>query len=69
MKSFCGLQAPLQVKEQLRVFQPHLQMGISGYALIKAFGLLCTQGKLEDRKPLMVLFGDVAMHYILSAAQ
>ncbi|KFR10526.1 Exportin-5, partial [Opisthocomus hoazin] len=26
-------------------------------------------GKLEDRKPLMVLFGDVAMHYILSAAQ
>uniref|UniRef100_A0A4W5NG36 Exportin 5 n=1 Tax=Hucho hucho TaxID=62062 RepID=A0A4W5NG36_9TELE len=27
------------------------------------------QGKLEDRKPLMVLFDDVAMHYILSAAQ
>ncbi|XP_016046920.1 exportin-5 [Erinaceus europaeus] len=27
------------------------------------------KGKLEDRKPLMVLFGDVAMHYILSAAQ
>ncbi|XP_039198691.1 exportin-5 isoform X2 [Crotalus tigris] len=27
------------------------------------------RGKLEDRKPLMVLFGDVAMHYILSAAQ
>ncbi|XP_069464930.1 exportin-5-like [Ambystoma mexicanum] len=27
------------------------------------------KGKLEDRKPLMLLFGDVAMHYILSAAQ
>ncbi|CAB1338502.1 unnamed protein product [Coregonus sp. 'balchen'] len=27
------------------------------------------KGKLEDRKPLMVLFDDVAMHYILSAAQ
>ncbi|RXM30463.1 Exportin-5 [Acipenser ruthenus] len=27
------------------------------------------KGKLEDRKPLMILFGDVAMHYILSAAQ
>uniref|UniRef100_A0A8C9SSL1 Exportin-5 n=1 Tax=Scleropages formosus TaxID=113540 RepID=A0A8C9SSL1_SCLFO len=27
------------------------------------------KGKLEDRKPLMVLFNDVAMHYILSAAQ
>uniref|UniRef100_A0A8C9VMM6 Exportin 5 n=1 Tax=Scleropages formosus TaxID=113540 RepID=A0A8C9VMM6_SCLFO len=25
------------------------------------------KGKLEDRKPLMVLFNDVAMHYILSA--
>uniref|UniRef100_A0A8B9JLY6 Exportin-5 n=1 Tax=Astyanax mexicanus TaxID=7994 RepID=A0A8B9JLY6_ASTMX len=27
------------------------------------------KGKLEERKPLMVLFEDVAMHYILSAAQ
>ncbi|KAL2083565.1 hypothetical protein ACEWY4_021338 [Coilia grayii] len=27
------------------------------------------KGKLEDRKPLMVLFDDVAIHYILSAAQ
>ncbi|KAJ8250821.1 hypothetical protein COCON_G00227430 [Conger conger] len=27
------------------------------------------KGKLEDRKPLMLLFDDVAMHYILSAAQ
>uniref|UniRef100_A0A8C8IAK0 Importin N-terminal domain-containing protein n=1 Tax=Oncorhynchus tshawytscha TaxID=74940 RepID=A0A8C8IAK0_ONCTS len=27
------------------------------------------KGKLDDRKPLMVLFDDVAMHYILSAAQ
>ncbi|XP_030627433.1 exportin-5 [Chanos chanos] len=27
------------------------------------------KGKLEDRKPFMVLFDDVAMHYILSAAQ
>ncbi|KAJ8013750.1 hypothetical protein DPEC_G00033030 [Dallia pectoralis] len=27
------------------------------------------KGKLEDRKPLMSLFGDVAMHFILSAAQ
>ncbi|XP_010887303.2 exportin-5 isoform X1 [Esox lucius] len=27
------------------------------------------KGKLEDRKPLMLLFDDVAMHFILSAAQ
>lgn len=27
------------------------------------------QGKLEDRKPFMLLFDDVAIHYILSAAQ
>lgn len=28
-----------------------------------------SQGKLEDRKPFMLLFDDVAIHYILSAAQ
>ncbi|KAM4607212.1 exportin-5 [Polymixia lowei] len=27
------------------------------------------KGKLEDRKPFMLLFDDVAIHYILSAAQ
>lgn len=27
------------------------------------------QGKLEDRKPFMLLFDDVAIDYILSAAQ
>ncbi|KAL0964642.1 hypothetical protein UPYG_G00326920 [Umbra pygmaea] len=27
------------------------------------------KGRLEDRKPLMLLFDDVAMHFILSAAQ
>lgn len=27
------------------------------------------QGKLEDRKPFMLLFDDVAINYILSAAQ
>uniref|UniRef100_A0A8B9SY97 Exportin-5 n=1 Tax=Anas platyrhynchos TaxID=8839 RepID=A0A8B9SY97_ANAPL len=40
--------------------EPELQIGAAECLLI---------GKLEDRKPLMVLFGDVAMHYILSAAQ
>lgn len=27
------------------------------------------QGKLEERKPFMLLFDDVAIDYILSAAQ
>lgn len=27
------------------------------------------KGKLEDRKPFMLLFDDVAIQYILSAAQ
>lgn len=27
------------------------------------------QGKLEERKPFMLLFDDVAIRYILSAAQ
>ncbi|KFP13951.1 Exportin-5, partial [Egretta garzetta] len=49
--------------------EPELQIGAADDVLIEAFGLFYTQGKLEDRKPLMVLFGDVAMHYILSAAQ
>lgn len=30
---------------------------------------VCPQGKLEDRKPFMLLFDDVAIDYILSAAQ
>lgn len=34
------------------------------------FNLFCsTQGKLEDRKPIMLLFEDVAIDCILSAAQ
>jgi len=31
--------------------------------------VVAPQGKLDDRKPLMVLFDDVAMNYIFSAAQ
>lgn len=47
---------------------------VARYSMLNAcylFSVLLThvQGKLEDRKPLMVLFDDVAMHYILSAAQ
>ncbi|EMP24470.1 Exportin-5 [Chelonia mydas] len=45
--------------------EPELQVGAAECLLIAG----SRKGKLEDRKPLMVLFGDVAMHYILSAAQ
>lgn len=31
--------------------------------------VILPQGKLEDRKPFMLLFDDVAIHYVLSAAQ
>ncbi|XP_071432148.1 exportin-5 isoform X1 [Pithys albifrons albifrons] len=44
---------------------PELQVGAAECLLIA----VSRKGKLEDRKPLMVLFGDVAMHCILSAAQ
>ncbi|XP_033000415.1 exportin-5 [Lacerta agilis] len=45
--------------------EPELQVGAAECLLI----VVSRKGKLEDRKPLMVLFGDVAMHYIFSAAQ
>nr|XP_030726468.1 exportin-5 isoform X3 [Globicephala melas] len=45
--------------------EQELQLGAAECLLIA----VSRKGKLEDRKPLMVLFGDVAMHYILSAAQ
>ncbi|ETE70477.1 Exportin-5 [Ophiophagus hannah] len=45
--------------------EPELQIGAAECLLI----VVSRKGKLDDRKPLMVLFGDVAMHYILSAAQ
>ncbi|XP_044530629.1 exportin-5 [Gracilinanus agilis] len=45
--------------------EPELQVGAAECLLIA----VSRKGRLEDRKPLMVLFGDVAMHYILSAAQ
>ncbi|XP_008123488.1 exportin-5 [Anolis carolinensis] len=45
--------------------EPELQIGAAECLLI----VVSRKGKLEDRKPLMVLFGDVAMHYVLSSAQ
>ncbi|XP_038617155.1 exportin-5 isoform X2 [Tachyglossus aculeatus] len=45
--------------------EPELQVGAAECLLIA----VSRKGKLEDRKPLMMLFGDVAMHYVLSAAQ
>lgn len=33
------------------------------------FNVMLLQGKLEERKPFMLLFDDVAINYILSAAQ
>ncbi|XP_008827287.2 exportin-5 [Nannospalax galili] len=45
--------------------EQELQLGAAECLLIA----VSRKGKLEDRKPLMILFGDVAMHYILSAAQ
>ncbi|XP_012874543.1 PREDICTED: exportin-5 [Dipodomys ordii] len=48
----------------LLLSEQELQLGAAECLLIA----VSRKGKLEDRKPLMVLFGDVAMHYILSAA-
>ncbi|XP_012578036.1 PREDICTED: exportin-5 isoform X2 [Condylura cristata] len=45
--------------------EQELQLGAAECLLIA----VSRKGKLEDRKPLMVLFGDVAMHYILVAAR
>ncbi|XP_060225512.1 exportin-5 [Meriones unguiculatus] len=45
--------------------EQELQLGASECLLIA----VSRKGKLDDRKRLMILFGDVAMHYILSAAQ
>lgn len=36
--------------------------------IYSSYGVLL-QGKLEERKPFMLLFNDVAIQYILSAAQ
>ncbi|XP_062864939.1 exportin-5 [Trichomycterus rosablanca] len=44
--------------------QPELQLEAAECLLIA----VSRKGRLEDRKPLMLLFDDVAMHYILSAA-
>ncbi|KAI4880520.1 hypothetical protein NFI96_013342 [Prochilodus magdalenae] len=49
----------------LLLSEPELQLEAAECLLIA----ISRKGKLEDRKPLMVLFDDVAMHYILSAAQ
>uniref|UniRef100_A0A8C5K7C7 Exportin-5 n=1 Tax=Jaculus jaculus TaxID=51337 RepID=A0A8C5K7C7_JACJA len=49
----------------LLLSEQELQLGAAECLLIA----VSRKGKLEDRKPLMVLFEDVAMHYILSAAQ
>ncbi|KAI1886356.1 hypothetical protein AGOR_G00213180 [Albula goreensis] len=45
--------------------EPELQLEAAECLLIA----VSRKGKLEDRKPLMLLFDDVAMHYILSAAE
>ncbi|XP_061601346.1 exportin-5 [Cololabis saira] len=45
--------------------EPELQLEASECLLIA----LSRRGKLEDRKPFMLLFDDVAIDYILSAAQ
>ncbi|KAM6956508.1 exportin-5 [Aplochiton taeniatus] len=49
----------------LLLSEPGLQLEAAECLLIA----VSRKGKLEDRKPLMLLFDDVAMHYILSAAQ
>ncbi|KAF5895633.1 exportin-5 isoform X2, partial [Clarias magur] len=49
----------------LLLSEPELQLEAAECLLIA----ISRKGKLEDRKPLMVLFDDVAIHYILSAAQ
>ncbi|XP_043916295.1 exportin-5 isoform X2 [Protopterus annectens] len=45
--------------------EPELQLEAAECLLIA----VSRKGKVDDRKPLTVLFGDVAMHYILTAAQ
>ncbi|XP_041866910.1 exportin-5 [Melanotaenia boesemani] len=49
----------------LLLSEPELQLEASECLLIA----LSRKGKLEERKPFMLLFNDVAIHYILSAAQ
>ncbi|KAF3708207.1 Exportin-5 [Channa argus] len=49
----------------LLLSEPELQLEAAECLLIA----ISRKGKLEDRKPFMLLFDDVAMHCILSAAQ
>uniref|UniRef100_A0A1A8S6Q7 Exportin-5 n=1 Tax=Nothobranchius rachovii TaxID=451742 RepID=A0A1A8S6Q7_9TELE len=49
----------------LLLVEPELQLEASECLLIA----LSRKGKLEERKPFMLLFHDVAIHYILCAAQ
>ncbi|XP_073691324.1 exportin-5 [Garra rufa] len=49
----------------LLLSEPELQLEAAECLLIA----ISRKGKLEDRKPFMVLFDEVAMNYILSAAQ
>uniref|UniRef100_A0AAY4D984 Exportin-5 n=1 Tax=Denticeps clupeoides TaxID=299321 RepID=A0AAY4D984_9TELE len=49
----------------LLLSEPELQMEAAECLIIA----ISRKGKLEDRIPLMVLFDDVAMHYIVSSAQ
>uniref|UniRef100_A0A673BPE2 Importin N-terminal domain-containing protein n=1 Tax=Sphaeramia orbicularis TaxID=375764 RepID=A0A673BPE2_9TELE len=48
----------------LLLSEPELQLEAAECLLIA----ISRKGKLEDRKPFMLLFDDVAIHYILSAA-
>ncbi|XP_068183178.1 exportin-5 [Antennarius striatus] len=49
----------------LLLSEPELQLEAAECLLIA----ISRKGKLEDRKPFMLLFDDEAIHYILSAAQ
>ncbi|KAM8852416.1 exportin-5 [Synchiropus picturatus] len=49
----------------LLLSEPELQLEAAECLLIA----ISRKGKLEERKPFMLLFNDVAIHYILSAAQ
>lgn len=49
----------------LLLSEPELQLEAAECLLIA----MSRKGKLEERKPFMLLFDDVAIHYILSAAQ
>uniref|UniRef100_A0A3Q3ET71 Exportin-5 n=1 Tax=Labrus bergylta TaxID=56723 RepID=A0A3Q3ET71_9LABR len=49
----------------LLLSEPELQLEAAECLLIA----ISRKGKLEDRKPFMLLYDDVAIHYILSAAQ